>query len=81
MQKLINHQIHNATEAQILQYANKYSITLSNKEAQAIVAILNNNKVDIFDTKERLNILKKIARNVNPNVAKKMNNILERILN
>ncbi|OZM57710.1 hypothetical protein CIB95_04920 [Lottiidibacillus patelloidae] len=81
MQKLINHQIQNATLEQLLKYASKYNVSLTKQEAQVIVDVLRKNNIDIFDTNKRLKILKEIARKVNPTVAKKMNNILEQLIN
>jgi hypothetical protein len=79
MQKLINYQIQHATENELLEYAKKYQVRLSTNEAKSIVHILRNNPIDIFNKQKRLKVLKIIAEDVNPTVAKKMNNIIEKV--
>jgi hypothetical protein len=81
MQKLINYQIQHVSEQELYQYATEYNISLSSNEAKSIVSILRNNTIDIFDKQKRLSILKKISRDVNPTVAKKLNVIIEQLIN
>lgn len=80
MQKIIIQRLNQATSKEILNYADQYGISLTAKQAKDVAALLHGKKVNIFDEKERANLLKKIESITSASTAKKVNELFNQLI-
>lgn len=77
VQQMINYKINSLTAKQLYQLANQYGTPISMTKAKKISAILHEQRIDILDETQRKRIVKRIEKEVDPEVAKKIKVLLE----
>ncbi|TLS39380.1 DUF2624 family protein [Pseudalkalibacillus caeni] len=78
--QLVNYKLNNITPSELIQLSNQYGIKISQQEAKQIIAILRQETIDVSNVKQRKKILQKISKQVNPQLASKVNKLIETVL-
>lgn len=82
VQQFINQKLKTITVDELLKHAKNYNVTLSQAEASKIITILKaENNISIDNDEQHRNIIKKIGKEVNANLAKKANELLRQFKN
>ncbi len=79
-QSAINQKLNTVNAEQLLKYASLYKLNISKKEAQHIAGMIKGKNINIFNDSERKNLLKKIARQVSPELAKELNHLFKQFM-
>ncbi|HWO97994.1 MAG TPA: DUF2624 domain-containing protein [Bacillus sp. (in: firmicutes)] len=79
-QKIVNHKINHLTVKELLKYSKEYKISLTDEQAQELISIIKEKPVNIYDTNERHELIKKIARITNAQTAKKVQQLLQDLM-
>lgn len=74
-ESIINHKMNTITAEELLKYANQYQITLSKQHASQIAEFLRGKNINIFNDRERANLMKEIAKIAGMNTAKEVNRL------
>ncbi|HEU5138779.1 MAG TPA: DUF2624 family protein [Bacillales bacterium] len=77
VKQMVNHKINSITPKQLYQLGTQYNTPISMKQAEQITSILHEQPIDVMDGAQRSRVLGRIAREVNPDVAKKIKSLLE----
>ncbi|HEX7064297.1 MAG TPA: DUF2624 domain-containing protein [Bacillales bacterium] len=77
VKQMVNHKINSITPEQLYQLGNQYNTPITMAQARQITSILHEQPVDILDGAQRSRVLGRIAREVDPAVAKKIKSLLE----
>lgn len=75
IENFINHKISTITGDELLKYARQFKIQVNKEEAEKIAAYLRKNQVNIFNSRERVRLIKEIAKISGPDVAKEVNRL------
>ena len=70
---IINQKIKSITPEELVGYGNQYNIRLTKEEAQKIIQLVRNNKINLFDPNERAKWVKELAKVTSPETAKQAN--------
>lgn len=82
VQQFINQKLKTITVDELLKHAQNYNVTLSQAEAAKIITILKAERnISINNDEQHRNIIKKIGKEVNVNLAKKANELLKQFKN
>ncbi|HHY72993.1 MAG TPA: DUF2624 family protein [Bacillus bacterium] len=77
IQQFINQKLKTITVDELLKHAQNYNVSLSSGEAAKIIGILKAEKsISIDNDEQHRQIIKKIGKEVNMNLAKKANELL-----
>ncbi|WP_078413794.1 DUF2624 domain-containing protein [Priestia abyssalis] len=79
-QQIVNHKINHLTVKELLKYSKEYKISLTDEQAQQLISIIKEKPVNIYDTSERHDLIKKIARITNAQTAKKVQQLLQDLM-
>ncbi|WP_096153370.1 MULTISPECIES: DUF2624 domain-containing protein [Bacillus] len=74
-QTIVNKKLNSITSSELIEYAGQYQIPLTNDQAKKVSNLLQTKKVNIFNTSERLQLMKEIARITGHDTAKKVNQL------
>lgn len=66
IQQMVNYKIKQLTANELIQLAKQYRIAITKNEAEKVVSILKNEKIDISDELQIRRILAKIKKEVSP---------------
>ncbi|MCA1031767.1 DUF2624 domain-containing protein [Bacillus timonensis] len=80
-QQIVNQKLSAITVSDLLSYSKQYNIQISRDQAQKVVTILRNKKINIFDLSERKSLLKDIAKITSPEIARQVNTIFNKFTN
>lgn len=80
LQNVINHKINNINRAELLKYANQYNISLTPKQADAIVDRVKGKNINIFDAGSRSKLVKELAKAIGPAKAKEINQLFMQLI-
>jgi hypothetical protein len=72
-QQIINQKIKTITPEELVSYSEDYGISLTIEEAKKIIDIVRHNKINIFDSQERMKWVKELAKITSPQTAKQAN--------
>jgi Mn-dependent DtxR family transcriptional regulator len=72
-QQIVNQKIKTITPEELVSYSKDYGIYLTKEEAQKIIQLVRNNKINVFDPKERVKWVKELAKITSPQTAKQAN--------
>ncbi|MBT2656683.1 DUF2624 domain-containing protein [Bacillus sp. ISL-18] len=75
-ESIINHKINTITAEELIKYANQFNITISNQQANKISEYLRGKNINIFDTTQRSQLVKQIAKAAGPETAREVNKLL-----
>ena len=76
-ENIINHKISTITAQELMKYASQFQISINPAQAEKIAQYLRSTKANIFDTKERIAIIKEIAKIIGPETAKEVNKLFQ----
>jgi hypothetical protein len=78
IQQLVNQKIKEVSPQELMKYATMYNIELSHKEAIKVIKILRQQKqIDIHNSQQHKKIIQTIAKEVDPALAKKADQLLQ----
>ncbi|WLR43965.1 DUF2624 domain-containing protein [Bacillus carboniphilus] len=79
-QKMINQKMNTITEKELLQYADDFNIAFNKNKAKEVVKLVKGQKIDLFKTEERRELLKKIASVTDQETAKQVNQLFNNFI-
>ena len=74
-QQIVNKKLHNISPEELMNYSAQYNISLTNDQAKKVSALLQSKKVNVFNTSERIQLMKEVARITGHETAKKVNQL------
>ncbi|MGG3470022.1 DUF2624 domain-containing protein [Neobacillus pocheonensis] len=74
-ENIINHKINTITADELLKYADQFNIIINRQQAAKIAAYLRGKNINIFDTVQRAQIVREIARIAGPETAREVNKL------
>jgi Protein of unknown function (DUF2624) len=80
LQNVINHKINTINRAELLKYANQYNVSLTAKQADAIVDKVRGKNINIFDDADRSRLVKELAKVVGPSKAREINQLFMQLI-
>ncbi|MEH7096805.1 DUF2624 domain-containing protein [Neobacillus vireti] len=75
-ESIINHKINTITAEELIKYANQFNINVSPQQAKKIAEYLRGKNINIFDTAQRSQLVKQIAKAAGPETAREVNKLL-----
>jgi hypothetical protein len=75
-ESIINHKINTITAEELVKYATQFNITVSHGQAIKISEYLRGKNINIFDTTQRAQLVKQIAKAAGPDTAREVNKLL-----
>jgi hypothetical protein len=80
LQNVINHKINTINRSELLKYAGQYNISLTAKQADAIVGRVKGKNINIFDDQSRSKLVKELAKSIGPTKAKEINQLFLQLI-
>jgi TRAP-type C4-dicarboxylate transport system substrate-binding protein len=80
LQNVINHKINTINREELLKYATQYNISLTTKQADAIVERVKGKNINIFDAGSRSKLVKELAKSIGPAKAKEINQLFMQLI-
>ncbi|WP_110111362.1 DUF2624 domain-containing protein [Bacillus sp. CGMCC 1.16541] len=80
IQKVVNHKVNNINVTELLKYSKQYNIALTEQQAKALVSVIREKPIDIYNVAERRELIKKISQVTNPETAKKVNELFQQLM-
>jgi hypothetical protein len=80
IKQFVNQKINGLTAGELEQLARRYGVFFNNRQAEAIIAVLRRQPVDIFSEGERKAILGQIAATTDPGLAGELEKLFQRFL-
>ncbi|MFE7061088.1 DUF2624 domain-containing protein [Sutcliffiella sp. NPDC057660] len=74
-QQIVNKKLHNISPEELMNYSAQYNISLTTDQAKKISALLQSKKVNVFNTSERIQLMKEVAKITGHETAKKVNQL------
>lgn len=74
-QQIVNKKLHNISPEELMNYSAQYNISLTTDQAKKISALLQSKKVNVFNTSERIQLMKEVAKITSHETAKKVNQL------
>ena len=74
-QKMVLKKLNQIQPEDLMKYAKEIDETLTPDQAQKAASLVNGKNINIFNPNERLELLKKISQIINPQVARKLNEL------
>ncbi len=74
-ESIINHKINTITAEELIKYANQFKIAVNQQQARKIAEYLRGKNVNIFDDKQRAQLVKQIAKAAGPETAREVNKL------
>jgi hypothetical protein len=75
-QQLVNKKIKSVTEKDLMNYGKNYHLSLTNDQAKKVIALLKTKQnLNIFNEKERKQLLREIAKATNLTIARQLNKL------
>ncbi|TYS69200.1 DUF2624 domain-containing protein [Sutcliffiella horikoshii] len=74
-QQIVNKKLHNITAEELMKYSGEYNISLTLDQAKKVAALLQSKKVNVFNTSERIQLMKEVAKITGHETAKKVNQL------
>ncbi len=75
IENFINHKISTITGDELLKFARQFQLEVTKEQAEKIAAYLRKKQINIFNTRERVQLIKEIAKVSGPEVAKEVNRL------
>ncbi|MEN1934796.1 DUF2624 domain-containing protein [Paenibacillus sp. 102] len=77
---IVNKKLNHMTAKELLKYSKEYAVSITTEQAEQIVPLLKGKNINIYDTGERLDLLKKIAKVTSPSTAQQINTLFQKLL-
>lgn len=79
-QRMVLKKLNAMQPEELIKYAGEIDETLTLPQAQKIAALVNGKNINIFNTKERLALLKNVSMITSPQVSRKLNELFNEFL-
>ncbi|WP_242145319.1 MULTISPECIES: DUF2624 domain-containing protein [unclassified Bacillus cereus group] len=80
IKQIVNKKINSMSPKELLKYSKEYKIPITTEQADQIVLLMKGKNINIYDTDERLELLKKIAKVTSPSTAQQVNTLFQKLL-
>ena len=74
-ESIINHKINTITTDELLKYADQFQIKVTAIQAKKVAEYLRGKNINIFDDKERAQLVRTIAKLAGPETARQVNKL------
>ncbi|GAA0341295.1 DUF2624 domain-containing protein [Bacillus carboniphilus] len=74
-ENVVNYKINNITKEDLLKYSKQFNIPLNNDQAAKVTKLLRGKGINIFNDKERTQLIKEVAKITGPETARKVNQL------
>ncbi|RJR09251.1 DUF2624 domain-containing protein [Candidatus Parcubacteria bacterium] len=74
-QQIVNKKLHNISPEELMNYSAQYNISLTSDQAKKVSTLLQSKKVNVFNTSERIQLMKEVAKITGHETAKKVNQL------
>ncbi|KOO43895.1 DUF2624 domain-containing protein [Priestia koreensis] len=78
-QQIINNKVNNISVKELLSFSKQYKVHLTEDQARKLVGIIRERPIDIYNTADRQDLLKKVARVTNYETAQKVQELFDQI--
>lgn len=75
IENFINYKIGTITSEQLFKYAQQFNFDVTEQQADRVAKYLRSERVNIFNDSDRTELVKKIAVEVDPQTARKLNQL------
>lgn len=79
IQQFVNKKLNNMTSKELLKYSTEYGISITSEQADKIITLIQGKHINIYDTQERLQLLKQIAKITSPATAQQINILFQKL--
>ncbi len=73
LEKIVNHRLNRLTKEDLMEYAKQHGIMITIHQAENISGLMRGKNINIFDSAERVRLIKQISTITSPAIAKKIN--------
>jgi ribosomal protein L9 len=80
LEKIVNQKLNRMTKEELLKLAKKHQISITVQQAEQIIPQIKGKNINIFNSTERAQLIKKIAKITSPEVARKINKLFQESL-
>ncbi|MBM7660815.1 hypothetical protein JOC85_001587 [Bacillus mesophilus] len=80
IEKIVNQKLNRMTKEELLKLAKKHQISITDQQAEQVVQQIRGKNINIFNSTERTQLIKKIAKITSPEVARKVNKLFQEAL-
>lgn len=80
LRTLVNLKLTTMSPKELLEFADKYDIEMTHDQAVRVVSLIQKGSFNLFDDEKRQAILKKIARDINPDLSQSMHTLFQRFI-
>jgi len=80
MKQVINLKMNTLTSQELLRLGNKYQLYLSSQQADKIVELIKERKINVFNSLERSQLLQKITESTNSHIAQQIEYIFSKFI-
>ncbi|MDM5156482.1 DUF2624 domain-containing protein [Bacillus sp. DX1.1] len=77
---IVNKKLNHISTKELLKYSKEYEVPITTEQADKIVILMKGKNINIYDTQERLELLKKIAKVTSPATAQQVNILFQQLL-
>ncbi|MET3699260.1 uncharacterized protein DUF2624 [Bacillus oleivorans] len=74
-ENVVNYKINNITPEDILKYSKQFNISINSDQAKQVARLVKGRGINIFNDKERAQLVKEVAKITGPDVAKEVNQL------
>ena len=74
-ESIINHKINTITADELLKYADQFQIKVTRAQAKKVAEYFRGKNINIFDDKERAQLVRTIAKLAGPETARQVNKL------
>ncbi|WP_461202890.1 DUF2624 domain-containing protein [Anoxybacillus sp. TBDG-1] len=78
--KIVQHKMKSITANELMTYAKQYDVSLSPRDAEAIVQMMREKTIDMFNEQERKNWIRELAQRTSPQLAKQANDFIRQFI-
>ncbi|MBO8176830.1 DUF2624 domain-containing protein [Aeribacillus pallidus] len=80
-ENVVNYKINHITKEELLKYSKQYQIPMNEDQAKKVVSFLRGKNYNVFDPKQREQLVREIAKIVGPETARKVNELFLQFIN
>ncbi|MFD3447709.1 DUF2624 domain-containing protein [Microbacteriaceae bacterium 4G12] len=80
IQHFVNKKLNSMTVDELLKYSKDYQIPITAGQAKQVVSLINGKNINIYNSVERIELIKRIAKVTSPSVAQQVNTLLQKLL-
>lgn len=80
LKNVVNKKINQITIPELYKYCAQYEITINQLQAEQVIGVIHSKWVDIYNPKDRMELLNNIAQISNVETAQKVNLLLKKLI-